>query len=984
MGNRSDGTPRGMPELIGRGQHFDAIWRAYRMAADGRATVVALAGEPGIGKTHLLAALAAHGAADGAIVLRGSASEAAGMPPYLPFLEALGGYIRATPPERLRAQAGELAPVLATILPELPTRIGALAPGYPLPAEQARLRLYEAIGFFLAAAAEGSPLILILDDLHWVDAASLDLLAHLIRVQPTIRLLLAGAYRPGEATENPALTRALAELSRLRALTIVEITPLDRSALADLASARLAAPLAPDVLAALHQKSEGNPFFAEELLRDWRESGAIIETGAIWRATPGLAASLPATIAAVVHQRLSRLDPATGALLQTAAIIGRRFDAPFLSQVAGLGDEQTEDLLQGGVRARLLGVDGDGTYAFGHDTVRECLYGDVTPVRRRRLHGFIGRAIEARGAAHTSRQLAELAFHFKNSGDRARGARYSRLAGDQAAATYAFVEATVHYREALDLLDADVAERGPVLLSLGEAASLANAEADAVAAFEESETIFLRDHDPVAAARGARGAGRSAWRQELTAQARTAFERGLAHLDGRDSREAVEIMVDLAGLLGVSQQRQQEGVVVGRRALTLAQRLGERSLETAARRALGDVLIRGNDFAAGLPLLEAALSAAIEEDDPAIAAECCSALFHAFYWLGDLRRAWAMLDQRLTFARRSNDLHQLRHVYAWQTMQLAHQGRWAEAAATLDTAQLLVERLPNPEAQGFLQVVRGTLAWLQGDYETAETYARRVVGIFRTLGPGALLWYLAPLGILQIKRGKIEEALATFAEVEGLLAAQQSGTVQAADALSWLGAGAVLLRDRERAARSFGQLLPFAGRHTDFLVDRVLGELATVLGDWPAGEGYLAAAEAQARAGGDRIELPNVLAAQGRLAGARGGPGAVARARDLLDAALAHYDELGMAGEAARVRAELRQFAIPPAARPRPALPGGLSAREAEVLRLVATGRSNRAIAAELSLSERTIGNHLTNIFNKLGIDNRAAATAFALRNDLA
>ena len=913
------------------------------------------------------------------------------MPPYLPLLEALGGYIRAASPERLRAQSGDLVPVLATILPELPARVGASPPGYPLPAEQARLRLYEAIGFFLAAIAAEAPLLLILDDLHWADAASLDLLAHVVRVQPTSRLLLAGSYRPGEGADNQPLSSFLAELGRLRALTTVEVMPLDQSALATLAAARLAAPLAPDLVAALYQRSEGNPFFAEELLRSWRESGAITAEAGRWQPTPRLATHLPATITAVVHQRLARLDPATNELLRTAAIIGRRFDAPFLGAVTGQADEQIEEQLQEAVRARLLSMDDEGIYAFGHDTIRASLYSDVTPVRRRRLHGFIGRAIEARDEAvqardegRTAQQLADLAFHFKHSGDRMRGADYSRLAGDQAAAAFAFTEASAHYREARALLDQSDAGRGPILLSLGETASLANAEAEAVATFEEAEGIFCRTQERVAAARAARGAGRAAWRQELTDQAQAAYERGLIYITGHDCRETVEILIDLTGLLGVSQQRLPEGVALGHRALALAQQLGERALETSARRALGDVLIRDNDFANGLPLLEAALAAATADDDPAVAAECCGALFHAYIWLGEMRRAWAVLDQRLSFARRFNDLHQLRHVYPWQAMKFAHQGRWSEATATIDTAQLLVERLPNPEALAFLHIARGTLAWLQGDAETAETYAQRAVAIFRTLGPGALLWYLAPLGSIQISLGKIEEAQATFAEVEGLLASEPSGTVQTADALSWLGWGAVLLDDRERSARIFGQLLPFAGRRADILIDRILGELATVLGDWTTGAAYLTAAEKQARTGGDLVEIPGVLAAQGRLALARGGPGAKARAHELLSAAVTLYEEFGIAGEAARVRTERDRLTAPPTPAPRPALPGGLSAREAEVLQLVATGRSNRAIAAALSLSERTVGNHLTNIFNKLGIDNRAAATAFALRNDLA
>src|SRR5439155_19229545 len=161
--------------LAGRQREFAALWGQFETAAGGRTRAALVAGEPGIGKTRLLDALAARAAGEGALVLRGGASEAAGMPPYLPFLQALGRHVRAAHPDELRAQAGALAPVLATILPELAVRLGELPPSYPLPAEQARLRLYEAVGDFLAAVAARQALLLILDDLHWADPASLDL-----------------------------------------------------------------------------------------------------------------------------------------------------------------------------------------------------------------------------------------------------------------------------------------------------------------------------------------------------------------------------------------------------------------------------------------------------------------------------------------------------------------------------------------------------------------------------------------------------------------------------------------------------------------------------------------------------------------------------------------------------------------------------------------------------------------------------------------
>src|SRR6185437_1587264 len=165
--------------LIGRQREMAQLQQCFADAAAGQMTVALISGEPGIGKTRLLDEMAARAHAAGAQVLHGAATEAEGMPPYLPFLEALGQHIRAAPPDELRAQTGANASILASLLPELHARLGKLPQTHTLPPEQARLRLYEAIGALLAAISHEQPLLLRLDDLHWADPATLDLLCYI-------------------------------------------------------------------------------------------------------------------------------------------------------------------------------------------------------------------------------------------------------------------------------------------------------------------------------------------------------------------------------------------------------------------------------------------------------------------------------------------------------------------------------------------------------------------------------------------------------------------------------------------------------------------------------------------------------------------------------------------------------------------------------------------------------------------------------------
>ena len=222
----------GYAALIGRSRELAALAEhlaeARQPGVRQHPTVALLAGAPGIGKTRLLEEFPAPELAAGVTVIRGGASQATGMPPYLPFLQALGDYIAAAPAEQLHEQVGAHASTLARLLPEISARLGPPLPPYPLDPEQERYRLYEAVALFLAAIAVRDPLILLLDDLQWADTASCDLLVHIASRLRSVALLIVGAYREGEASANPAFVRALAELNRRRLLRSLPLHPWQR------------------------------------------------------------------------------------------------------------------------------------------------------------------------------------------------------------------------------------------------------------------------------------------------------------------------------------------------------------------------------------------------------------------------------------------------------------------------------------------------------------------------------------------------------------------------------------------------------------------------------------------------------------------------------------------------------------------------------------------------------------------------------------
>ena len=423
------------PHFIGRQNELAFIWGQYEAARNGYSNVTLLVGEPGIGKTRLLDELALRVAQDGALVLRGGAFEADGMPPYLPFLEAIGRYIRITPWERLQKQIAHAPHTLLSIFPELATYLGSEQLPHTLPSDQARLRLYQAIGLFLENISSSQPLVLILDDLHWMDSASLDLLCYITRHHSKAKLFIMGAYRKSEVNRTQALNRALTELVRQRMLTTVAVDPLSSQETEDLAVNYLGGPISGDVSLLLYTQSEGNPFFAEELIRGWVEAKTLVKDEAHWYAPVLLECTLPSSIIGALRQRFALLAPETINHLRVAAIIGRTFDLPLLAAVEKQEIESLEEQIVEAERASLVRSNQEGTYTFNHDNIRACLYAEVSASRRRRLHEAIGQVLEERDntvSTKSAYELAAIVFHFTHSDNPARAMAYTQQAAEQA------------------------------------------------------------------------------------------------------------------------------------------------------------------------------------------------------------------------------------------------------------------------------------------------------------------------------------------------------------------------------------------------------------------------------------------------------------------------------------------------------------------------------------------------------------------------
>ncbi|WP_201390231.1 helix-turn-helix transcriptional regulator [Ktedonobacter sp. SOSP1-85] len=968
--------------LAGRQRELRLFQQQFEASIAGQLLVTLVAGEPGIGKTRFLREATQYAEQAGAVVLSGSASEAEGMPPYLPLLEALGQYIRSAPVEELQEQTGAMAPVLTTILPELSFRLRELPDSYSLPPEQARLRLYEAVGLFLAAIARTSGLLLVLDDLQWTDTSTLDLLCYVARTQPRARLLILGAYRSSEITHHPAFERTLTELHRLRLLTPITLGPLSEADMGLLALNLLRFSVDPLLLHRLVLQSEGNPFFAEELLRDGVEMGFLAKGAQGSQPEDVRERRLPSSIVGAIRSRVGRLDTQIGSLLQVASAIGRAFAVDLLAGVVGQDMEAVEERLQKALEAHLIRSNSPGVFTFSHDLIRAGLYDGLPLCQRTRLHTLIARrlALRLRSDQPATHQLAELAFHFSRSGDQEQSVVYSLLAAEEAKRTCASEVAIGHYRTALQHLSNHDPRKAESLLLLGEASLQIGAVQEAVEAFQAALTWWKNSGDRIAMGKAGLALGRAYWRLEEINPARATFEQAVSLLSSTPTVDTVWALVELGSLLLVSLHNYPEAQRYLERALDLARQFGEMRLKASASRAFGNALMRAGKLEEGIRLLEEALALADEAIDVMEAAECCECLFLAKCWAGQLDGWEDLLYRCLQYAQLCHDPYQLRHIYSHLATFHALRGDWAQTEEYLLQGQTLTEQQGLPEPLAMFQWTRGIVEALQGKLDTAFELIQASIARFRVLEPQSLVWWLGWLGIVQALQGKRKEALAVLEELETLILPLPAGSMAMVHVLSHMATIVVSLGESERAERLYTLLLPYHGQFHAILIDRLLGSLATLLKDFTAAQDYLRAAEVVARRFAFNVELAWTLEASGNLALAVDGFKNSEAGRSQLEEALELFTQLGDQIQAQRLRHQLRRRARKPAWS---CLPLGLSEREVEVLRLVATGKSNRQISEMLVISERTVINHIASIFNKTGVNNRAGATAFAIRHKL-
>ena len=961
--------------------HELATLRALLPRAVGEGRRAALvAGDPGSGKSRLVRELARTVANEGVVVLYGDCDAVVGTP-YGPFATALEHLVAHTEPGTLARHLGPGGGELTRLLPGLAARVGELPAPAMADADTERHRLHTAVTDLLVGISTEAPLVLVLEDVHWADAPTLQLMRHLVRSGAAARMLLVATFRDAEADVPAELADALVDITRTEGVVRVRLGGLSTHEIREFV--RLAAGVEPagELTDAVHSLTGGNAFLVTELWRELVDSGAVeIAPHAARLLRPAAELGVPTTVREVVNQRLARLSPEANEILELGAVTGAEFELDTVRRASGVLDAVLLDSVDEAVRSGLL-VEASGrrlTYRFADELERPALTDRQPAPRRAEIHLRVAEALES--GADGQAPLAALAHHFAEAspvGGVERAVEYNLLAAESAVRAVAFDEAEDRFRTALELGVRDEAARAGVMLRLGEACHLAGHADAALAAFAETAELARSLAAPELLARAAIGFEEACWRpafHELGAV--ELLEEAAVALPAEDSELRARVLGGLARALELRGDS-------GRAALARDQSISM-SRRRGDQRTLGMTLAqsywsRGSSSNEDVNrmLLEArALSE--ELDDVDLQGEALSWLVPSYVVLGDHDAARDRLGQLLAIARRLRQPF-LSHVAEHYAAAVALcDGDLVEAEAAAVRSQEWSRLLTGRDAAGTFGIQMFSIRREQGRLAELAPLVRLLDGTARdgAWRPG-LIALLAELGMEQEASAELHRLLG-----EGLGRLRPSLWLAS---LVYLADAAALLEDERAAEALYAELAPYEGSNVMIghlvvcygAADRYLGMMATLLGDWEVAERHFRAALAFDTRLGARTWLAHTAYEYARMLLGRG-------AGDDRTSAQAQVGlALGLAGAIGLPALALRASQLGTDVAPAPHHPDGLSAREVEILVELARGRSNREIGRVLHISEHTAANHIRSILRKTRTANRTEAAGYALRRGL-
>jgi ATP/maltotriose-dependent transcriptional regulator MalT len=946
--------------FVGRSEELGVLEQVLGQADEGHAAAIEVVGEPGIGKTRLLAELAGHADADGRLVLQGSASELEVDLPFSVFVDALDEYVRGLDPRSFDRLGEVTRTELAHVIPSL----SALATGHEVAVQHERYRTHSAVRALLEHLAATSTLVLVLDDLHWADAASVELLGALLRRPPAAPVLIALGLRPRGGSER--LVAALERSHRAGELVRIELDALTPDEARELLGESVEAARA----SALFEESGGNPFYLEQLSRSTGVSTAgpsplLTETG------------VPSAVAASLSEEVALLSPPARLVLEGAAVAGDPFEPELAAAAAATSESEAVAALDELLQLDLVRTtDVPRRFRFRHPLIRRAVYEATAVGSRLGAHERCAEALAMRGATPSA-----LAHHVERSareGDIG-AAAVLRRAGEESV-RLAPASAAHWFGEALRLLPATAPaeERIELLLARSRALTAVGRFNDSHGALLDALEIVPSDSHALRArlARACAGVESNLGQQE---QARDRLTTALDSLPDQGSPEAVALMLELI-VNALWRTKHEEVHEAAERAVNAARQLGDTPLIAAAvaELALADSILGEAGRAESNRSEAAALVDSLSDDELARHLEAAAWLAGVELYLDRYAEGEAHANRALAVARATGQGELFLLLAATLGGLLRQRGKLAEAGELLDGGIEAARLLGNTHALIWTLMSRSAGALRSGDVELALATAQESFDLSQKSDSDFhAAEAAADLAAALLETGQPKPAIELLLDSAGgetlvLIAGSPRARYLEVLTRCWLALGRPAEAKRAAgAAQAWAAAvqLPMAAAWAE----RAAAAVTLSAGDPVRAAEQALASVTAAESVGAPIEAALSRTLAGRaLAEAEYGD----RASAELQQAARQFETAGALRHRDEAERELRKLGHHIHRQTRTGEADGtelegLTARELQLARLVVDRKTNPEIAAELFLSQKTVESHLRNIFRKVGVSSR-------------
>lgn len=905
--------------FVGRGEELALLRTGIEVASRGHGSCTLITGEAGVGKTRLAAEFTTEAASTGMTVAWGRCWEAGGAPSYWPWVEVIRKLVAMGEVDDLASHGL----FLAQLVPDLAEQLGVAGQPAPTPSDpdSARFLMFDAIAALLRRAARRAPLLVVIDDLHRADHASLLLLAFLARRLTDVPLLIVGTLRDDESDVCRELVEPLADVARNA--TRIELSGLQARDIERLLDAMPGVPSHAELAARIHDVTDGNPFFVDEVLR------SIASDARAWEdPVTRIDLRIPSGVRDTIRLKLAAMSPTSVAALEVAAVVGREFDTSLVARALQRG---ASDVLAALVHPAELGIVAEvparaGRFQFRHALIRDALYEALPSARRIALHQQVGEAFESVAETAPDQHLGELAHHFLAAaahGDD-RFIKHAMRAARHALARMAFEETVTLYQRTLDALvhvDADQRQRCEILLALAEAKEWANDAAGSRGLFEQAAEIARQLDATDLFVRAALGVGAVAARK-FTATSRyesapLLIREALGRLVDKASGTEALLLSRLA-LHDMSSGAREDALRTSAEAVALAR-------ASADLATLSEVLIVRNAVVFGPDHIAERLEIANEvialgnqllRNDLVMRGHALR--FTVRFESCDIRGADYDLEQHQALAELLSDPFDRWANLVWRGARVLLEGRFSEAQHLAERAMSLVVSVPGLHGAE----VNGPAAFagqilLIEDTATRELPCQAVAAEYTSKFPEASGWRVVEL-LLQLRA---KDSIALPITIDQLAANQFEDFERNGQwlcSMSLMAEAVAFLGDRNRASMLYSLLRPYGGLQGTASVvasfgpvSRYLGLLAATLDQWDAAEQHFAAAINSTCSMSASPYLAKTYFDYGRLLAARADSAQITRGIGLLERAQTIANRLEMPGlsdQCASVLADVRRL----------------------------------------------------------------------------